>query len=49
MAEQDMAHHGGTMDYSEHETTYKFFVGLVKWGSIAVAALLILMAHFLVH
>jgi hypothetical protein len=35
-------------DYTEHESTYLFFLGLVKWGTIFVIVLLILMAYFLV-
>jgi hypothetical protein len=35
------------MDYREHENTYSFFVGLTKWGTIAVIAVLVLMAIFL--
>jgi len=35
-------------DYTEHEGTYKFFVALVKWGTLSVVVLLILMAYFLV-
>jgi hypothetical protein len=35
-------------DYAEHENTYRFFVQLVKWGTLAVVAVLILMAYFLV-
>lgn len=50
-----MAEHGGTMDigtatgndYNEHERTYHFFVGLAKWGTLAVLVILILMAFFL--
>lgn len=49
-----MAEHGavevGTADgndYGEHERTYEFFIGLVKWGTISVAVILILMATFL--
>jgi len=49
-----MAEHGavevGTADgndYAEHERTYDFFTGLVKWGAISVAVILILMATFL--
>jgi hypothetical protein len=34
-------------DYAEHEQTYRFFVGLVKWGLIFNVGLLILMAIFL--
>jgi len=49
-----MAEHGATEiatatgnDYAEHERTYRFFTGLTKWGTIAVAIVLILMAIFL--
>lgn len=49
-----MAEHGaveiGTADgndYAEHERSYRFFVGLAKWGTISVAVILILMATFL--
>ena len=35
------------MDYAEHERTYRFFLGLAKWGSITVVIILILMAFFL--
>ena len=34
-------------DYPAHEQTYVGFVMLVKYGSIAVAVILILMAFFL--
>ncbi|HET9902232.1 MAG TPA: aa3-type cytochrome c oxidase subunit IV [Xanthobacteraceae bacterium] len=34
-------------DYAEHERTYRFFIGLVKWGIYSLAVLLILMAYFL--
>lgn len=35
------------MDYAEHEKTYELFVGLTKWGSVAVVVILVLMAYFL--
>ena len=35
-------------DYAEHERTYRFFISLVKWHIYVLAALLILMAYFLV-
>ena len=35
-------------DYAEHEKTYKFFIGLAKWGTVSIVILLILMAYFLV-
>ena len=47
-----MAHHssdgpvemGAPMDYPEHEKTYRLFLGLTKYGSLHVAALMIAMA-----
>jgi hypothetical protein len=49
-----MAEHGaaeiGTADgndYAEHERTYRFFIGLTKWGTIIVVVILVLMATFL--
>lgn len=35
-------------DYEAHERTYEGFIMLVKYGTIAVAIILILMAFFLV-
>jgi hypothetical protein len=35
-------------DYAEHENTYKLFLQLTKWGIIIIAAILALMAYFLV-
>lgn len=35
------------MDYGEHERTYAGFLRLLKWGTIAVAVVLVLMALFL--
>jgi hypothetical protein len=35
---------GAAMDYSEHDKTYGMFLGLAKWGSLVVAAILIAMA-----
>jgi hypothetical protein len=35
---------GASMDYAEHEKTYKTFVALAKYGSLVCAALLIAMA-----
>jgi hypothetical protein len=32
------------MDYAEHESTYKLFVELTKWGTIVTIAILVLMA-----
>ncbi|WP_434058468.1 aa3-type cytochrome c oxidase subunit IV [Coralliovum pocilloporae] len=36
------------MDYNEHEKTYKFFIGLTKWSTIALVLLMIIMAATLV-
>lgn len=35
---------GAEMDYPEHEKTYDVFIGLVKYGSLVCAAILIAMA-----
>ena len=35
---------GAEMDYAEHDKTYSMFLGLAKWGSLVVAAILIAMA-----
>lgn len=35
---------GAKMDYAEHDHTYNLFLGLVKYGSLACAALMIAMA-----
>ena len=35
-------------DYEAHEKTYEGFIMLVKYGTAAVAIILILMAYFLV-
>lgn len=35
---------GAEMDYPEHEKTYSLFLGVVKWGTLATAALLVAMA-----
>jgi hypothetical protein len=49
MAEHGAADIGSATgnDYAEHDRTYSFFVGLTKWGVIAVVIILILMAFFL--
>lgn len=46
MASHDHAASG--MDYAEHEQTYGRFVVFVKWGTIAVAALMVVMALTLI-
>jgi len=35
------------MDYAEHERTYRGFLALAKWGTVAVTVVLVLMALFL--
>jgi hypothetical protein len=35
---------GAEMDYAEHDKTYSMFIGLAKYGSAVIAALLIAMA-----
>jgi aa3 type cytochrome c oxidase subunit IV len=50
-----MADHGGAVeignttgdDYAAHLNTYESFVGLAKYGTVALVILLILMAFFL--
>ncbi|MCA1535489.1 aa3-type cytochrome c oxidase subunit IV [Bradyrhizobium sp. NBAIM03] len=34
-------------DYAAHEQTYEGFIKLVKWGTVSVALIVILMAIFL--
>jgi hypothetical protein len=48
MAEHDtIIEKADGMDYPEHERTYSLFVWLVKWTTISVAVVLVLMALFL--
>lgn len=35
---------GAAMDYPEHEKTYAGFMGLFKWGTVALVALMASMA-----
>ena len=42
-----MADKEPVMDYPEHNKTYAMFLGMAKWGTIAVIVLLVLMAFFL--
>ena len=37
---------GEEMDSSEHSNTYNLFLGLIKWGSIAVLAVLLFLLFF---
>jgi hypothetical protein len=32
------------MDYAEHEKTYRLFVSMTKWGTVAMVILMIVMA-----
>ncbi len=43
----DLSEGNENMDYAQHQRTYGFFIGLVKYGTIAVVIILILMAFFL--
>lgn len=46
MAESHDAHHEyhrGEMEISEQKATYDLFMGLTKWGSLFMAALLVLL------
>jgi hypothetical protein len=43
----DMSQGNENMDYAQHQRTYDLFTGLVKYGSISVIVILILMAFFL--
>ncbi len=43
----DMSQGNENMDYAQHQRTYDLFVGLVKYGSLAIILVLILMAIFL--
>ena len=36
-------------NFEEHRKTYALFLGLAKWGTISIVALLVLMRIFLVH
>ncbi|MEP3629839.1 MAG: aa3-type cytochrome c oxidase subunit IV [Hyphomicrobiales bacterium] len=42
-----MADKDTVMDYPEHNKTYAMFLGMAKWGTIAVIFILVLMAFFL--
>jgi hypothetical protein len=46
MAEE---HKMGTMDISQHKASWGAFMAMTKWGSVAIAVLLALMAFFLVR
>jgi hypothetical protein len=51
MAEQDVIYEldsAATADFAEHEHTYLFFLKLLKYASISIIVILVLMAIFLV-
>jgi hypothetical protein len=43
MAEHGAEYHRGEMDIQEHEQTFEGFVKLTKWGSLYLAAALLLL------
>ncbi len=43
----DLSEGNENMDYPQHQQTYDLFTGLVKYGTISVVLILILMAIFL--
>jgi len=43
MAEHASDYHRGEMEIREQVATYDLFMGLTKWGSLGVAALLLLL------
>ncbi len=44
----DMSEASESMDYPQHQQTYVLFTKLVKYGTLSVAIILILMALFLI-
>jgi hypothetical protein len=48
LAQSPVLHDVPAMDYPEHLRTYGLFLGLMKWGTVFCALLLIFMAIFLV-
>lgn len=43
-----MAQSQTAADFEEHEKTFSLFLGLIKWSSVIIAVVLILMFIFLV-
>ena len=41
MAGQASEYHRGDMDISEQRSTYHLVMGMTKWGSLAIAALIL--------
>jgi hypothetical protein len=48
MADQMMAGESGhpDMDYEAHQATYAMFTNLIKWGTIGVIFIMLLLAFF---
>jgi hypothetical protein len=44
MADHGAAHHRGEMDISHHVSTFNLFIGMTKWGSLGVTALVAFLA-----
>jgi hypothetical protein len=44
----DMSEGNENMDYPQHQRSFNLFIALVKYGTLSIAILLILMALFLV-
>jgi hypothetical protein len=44
MAEMHATGGHPAMDYAEHERTYRMFISVSKWATIAVCALMVFMA-----
>lgn len=44
MAEPAADYHRGEMDISEQSRTFHSFIGMTKWGSLAVAVLVLFLA-----
>lgn len=43
MADHGSEYHRGEMDIREQTATFDLFMGLTKWGSVGLAALLVLL------
>ena len=43
MADHGSDYHRGEMDIHEQTATYDLFMGMTKWGSLSMAALLVLL------
>lgn len=43
MADHGSDYHRGHMDIHEQESTYQLVMGMTKWGSLAIASILLLL------